>query len=218
MGRNGVGKSSMLKRLATSLDLPISYKSQHPKMSKAGTVTSLLAHKKYRARMADPQFQSDVVRPMNIDRIKNKNLNRLSGGERQKVAILCCLATAADIYMLDEPSANLDIEQRAIITQILKRFFLNFKKCGFVVEHDIMMATSIASEMYSNVIVFQDDPDAVERCFQACQPKSFNGAMNSFLADLGITLRTDPEHGRPRINRVGSGRDREQKASGQYVQ
>lgn len=218
MGRNGVGKSSMLRKFKEEFDgSAISYKAQHPRLPSKGTVKSLLSHRRFVTRIKDPQFASDVVKPLNIKAIQNKRLDKLSGGEMQKVAILCCLAAEADIYMLDEPSANLDIEQRAVITQVIKRFFLNFKKCGFVVEHDVMMATSIASETYSNVIVFERETDPDHRAYRARQPVSFSSAMNAFLKDLNITMRTDKEHGRPRINRVGSGRDREQKAAGEYI-
>jgi ATP-binding cassette subfamily E protein 1 len=163
--------------------------------------------------MNDPVFQTDVVKALSIDQIKDKNIDQLSGGELQRVTTLCCLATEANIYLLDEPSANLDIEQRAVITKIIKRFALHFQKAVFVVEHDIMMATSLASEDFSNVIVFSGE----NRTYLAERPKSFTGAMNKFLQDLNITLRTDRTNGRPRINRIDSGRDREQKSIGKFI-
>ena len=47
----------------------------------------------------------------------------------------------ADIYLIDEPSAYLDSEQRIIAAKVIKRFILHAKKTGFVVEHDFIMAT-----------------------------------------------------------------------------
>lgn len=225
LGRNGTGKSSMMNRLRdimTEQGYHVSHKPQHPELGKLcvakdvfPTVQSLLHRKRFISRMIDPVFQSDVVKPLNIN-FKEKKVNLLSGGELQRLMILCCLATEADMYILDEPSANLDIEQRAVVTKVLKRFLVHFKTAGFIIEHDILMATSLASEEFSNVIVLSGDPS--HRIYHADQPKSFNHAMNKFLKDLNITLRSDKVNGRPRINRILSGRDQEQKKTGTYIE
>lgn len=46
----------------------------------------------------------------------------LSGGELQRVAIVLCLGKPADIYLIDEPSAYLDSEQRIIAARVIKRY------------------------------------------------------------------------------------------------
>jgi ATP-binding cassette subfamily E protein 1 len=48
----------------------------------------------------------------------------LSGGELQRVAITLCLGKPADVYLIDEPSAYLDSEQRLVAAKVIKRFFL----------------------------------------------------------------------------------------------
>ena len=54
------------------------------------------------------------------------------------------LGKPAEIYLLDEPSAYLDAEQRLITARVIKRFILNNMKCAFIVEHDFIMATYLA--------------------------------------------------------------------------
>jgi ATP-binding cassette subfamily E protein 1 len=45
----------------------------------------------------------------------------LSGGELQRVAIVLCLGQPSDIYLIDEPSAYLDSEQRIVAAKVIKR-------------------------------------------------------------------------------------------------
>jgi ATP-binding cassette subfamily E protein 1 len=67
----------------------------------------------------------------------------LSGGELQRCAIVLCLGTRADIYLIDEPSAYLDSEQRIAASRVIKRYIMHAKKTAFVVEHDFIMATYV---------------------------------------------------------------------------
>merc|ERR1719181_2503190 len=101
-----------------------------------------------------PQFQTDVAKPMLIDAIQDQEVPNVSGGELQRVAIVLALGKPADIYLLDEPSAYLDVEQRIVAARVIKRFILHAKKTAFVVEHDFIMATYLADK----VIVFDGVP------------------------------------------------------------
>ena len=65
-----------------------------------------------------------------------------------------CLGKPADIYLVDEPSAYLDSEQRLVAAKVIKRFIIHAKKTGFVVEHDFIMATYLADR----VVVFTGRP------------------------------------------------------------
>ena len=92
---------------------------------------------------------------------------------------------------------------------MIKRFILHSKKTAFVVEHDFIMATYLADR----VIVYDGTP-AVD-CV-ATAPRSLLDGMNKFLRDLNITFRRDPTNFRPRINKLDSVKDREQKGAGNY--
>ena len=54
----------------------------------------------------------DCKRRLGIGKFMDKKLTELSGGELQRVALTLALSQDADIYLFDEPSAFLDIEQR----------------------------------------------------------------------------------------------------------
>lgn len=188
--------------------LNVSYKPQKISPKFEGTVRQLL-HAKIRDAYIHPQFTTDVVKPLNIEGIIDNEVQNLSGGELQRTAIVLCLGKPADIYLVDEPSAYLDSEQRLICARVIKRFIMHSKKCGFIVEHDFIMATYLADR----VIVYEGMPGV--DC-TAGAPESLLTGMNKFLTQLEITFRRDPDNYRPRINKAESQKDKEQKSAGTY--
>nr|XP_023022177.1 ATP-binding cassette sub-family E member 1 isoform X2 [Leptinotarsa decemlineata] len=155
------------------------------------------------------QFIADVMKPLKIEDIIDQEVQNLSGGELQRVAMTLCLGKPADVYLIDEPSAYLDSEQRLVAAKVIKRFIIHAKKTGFVVEHDFIMATYLADR----VIVFEGSPSLKTT---AHAPQTLLAGMNRFLELLGITFRRDPNNFRPRINKLESVKDCEQKRAGQY--
>lgn len=188
--------------------LNVSYKPQMIAPKFEGTVRQLL-HSKIGGSCIHPQFVSDVMKPMNMEDIMDQEVKNLSGGELQRTAIVLALGKPADIYLMDEPSAYLDSEQRIVTAKVIKRFILHARKTAFIVEHDFIMATYLADR----VIVYTGQP-AVDCVCNA--PQSLLTGMNAFLADINITFRRDPTNHRPRINKENSLKDREQKAAGTF--
>jgi len=218
LGQNGTGKTTFIKMLAGQMpsdnpdesvpELNVSYKPQKINPKFPGTVRELI-NKRIANTFLHPQFQSDVAKPLNIENIIDQQVLNLSGGELQRVAIVLCLGQPADIYLIDEPSAYLDSEQRIIASKVIKRFILHAGKSGFVVEHDFIMGTYLADR----VIVYEGIPGV--SCV-ATAPQSLLSGMNQFLQSLEITFRRDPTNFRPRINKLNSVKDTEQKAAGNY--
>uniref|UniRef100_A0A8C9RXR9 ATP-binding cassette, sub-family E (OABP), member 1 n=1 Tax=Scleropages formosus TaxID=113540 RepID=A0A8C9RXR9_SCLFO len=188
--------------------LNVSYKPQKISPKFKGSVRALL-HEKIRDAYTHPQFITDVMKPLQIDSIIDQDVQNLSGGELQRVALALCLGKPADVYLIDEPSAYLDSEQRLMAARVIKRFILHAKKTAFVVEHDFIMATYLADR----VIVFDGIPS---KSTTANTPQTLLAGMNKFLSQLEITFRRDPNNFRPRINKLNSIKDVEQKRSGNY--
>lgn len=139
----------------------------------------------------------------------NKNVQQLSGGELQRVALVVAFGKPMDVYLIDEPSAYLDCEQRLLIAKGIKKFIRQSKKTAFIVEHDFIMATYLADK----VIVYEGEPG--RKC-KANRPMSLVEGMNKFLSMLQITFRRDASNGRPRINKLDSLIDKNQKSAGNY--
>lgn len=225
LGENGTGKTTFIRMLAGNLEpdgdtelpvLNISYKPQKISPKFQNHVRHLL-HDKIRDAYVHPQFIADVMKPMKIEEIMDQEVQNLSGGELQRVALVLCLGKPADVYLIDEPSAYLDSEQRLVAAKVIKRFvvknkiflllylisylmnryILHAKKTGFVVEHDFIMATYLADR----VIVIEGEPSVNTVAYS---PQSLLNGMNRFLELLGITFRRDPNNFRPRINKNNS--------------
>lgn len=217
LGENGMGKTTFVNMMSGLVDadgentfpqLSVSLKPQKIITTFKGTVRELFL-KKIKASFVNPNFMSDVVRLLKIEYLLDSQLSNLSGGELQRVAIVLCLGKDANIYLLDEPSAYLDCDQRIVVSKMIKKFVYSRKRTAFIVEHDLVMGTYFADK----VIFFGGRP-GVEST--ASTPMCIEDGMNLFLKNLDITFRRDPSNYRPRINKLDSTKDREQKESGKY--
>lgn len=215
VGANGIGKSTFAKVLA-GVEIPdagpldatirISYKPQYIKPSSSDSVEFFLRSitKKFDAGI----YQHDIIEPLSLSPILQSPIDTLSGGELQRVAIAACLSREADLYILDEPSAHLDVEQRVKITRMFRHHVDGRDAAIMVIDHDIYLIDMISER----ILVFDGVP-AMHG--EATGPFDMREGMNRFLHQLNVTFRRD-RSGRPRINKPDSYLDREQKANGEY--
>lgn len=89
----------------------------------------------------------EAFRTFHLEHLKNRNVYELSSGERQLISILSAWAMDTDIFLLDEPTANLDFAA----TQQLKNILLKLKKQGktlLLSEHRLYYLADIADEYW----------------------------------------------------------------------
>ncbi|MFB6302424.1 MAG: ribosome biogenesis/translation initiation ATPase RLI [Haloferacaceae archaeon] len=216
VGPNGIGKSTLAKLFAGSLEpdegeletrIEVAHKPQYVEADQPMRVDAFLSS--ITDEFGSSYWNTEIARPLDLETVMEQQLPALSGGERQRVAIAATLSRDADLYLLDEPSAHLDVEQRVQATSAIRRYAENNDATAMVIDHDIYMIDLLADRL----MVFEGEP---ARHGHATPPRGMREGMNEFLADLDVTFRRDGRTGRPRINKPGSQLDREQKREGEY--
>jgi ATP-binding cassette subfamily E protein 1 len=218
VGANALGKTTFMRMLA-GVDKPdsgnieigakISFKPQYLKQDYDGDVHSLLYVAYHQNAIENSKIEEQILIPMGIKKLYEKNVKNLSGGELQKVAVAASLMRQADIYALDEPSAFLDIEDRIALAKFLQRFIRAQGKSAVIIDHDIQLIDHVADTL----VIFEGHPGLEG---MASPPMQKEPGMNKFLKALSITYRRDENTGRPRVNKEGGRLDRMQKDSGDY--
>ena len=186
----------------------VSYKPQYIESAYEGTVRDLFATAIWTKAEAG-YFDSEILEPLRVRTMLERDVSTLSGGELQRVAIALCLGRDADIYLIDEPSAYLDSNQRVETAKTIRRVMEKERRTGLIVDHDVYFV-----DLFSDsIMVFSGEP---ARTGVGEGPFPMREGMNRFLKTVGITFRRDADTNRPRINKLDSRLDREQKSAGEY--
>lgn len=86
---------------------------------------------------------------------------QLSGGMRQRVALVRTLATNPKILMLDEPFSALDYQTKLKLEDLISKTLKDFKKTAILVTHDIGEAIA----MSDRILLFSQRPGRIHRIF-----------------------------------------------------
>jgi ATP-binding cassette subfamily E protein 1 len=204
LGENGIGKTTYVSELAKIQgetkrgELRISHKPQY--IVPEDTLVMLYLQEAMK-------YKQQLIKPLELEALFEKSLTELSGGQLQRVVIAKKLAEDADLFLLDEPSAYLDVEQRLLMSKIIRNMMEIKGRACLVVDHDLLFIDYLSERL----IVFDGEP-AVSG--HAKGPYSMQDGMNHFLKGLNVTFRRDEDTGRPRVNKPGSVKDKEQRAKG----
>ena len=217
VGPNATGKTTFVRMLAGE-ETPtagtvqgkwqVSYKPQYLESVYEGTVRELFLTA-IGKKAESGYFETEILEPLKVRGMLERDVSTLSGGELQRVAIALCLGRDADIYLIDEPSAYLDSNQRMEAAKTIRRVMEREGRTGLIVDHDVYFIDMVSD----SIMVFSGEPG---RTGVGEGPFPMRDGMNRFLKMVGITFRRDADTNRPRINKLDSRLDREQKSSGEY--
>ena len=209
LGENGIGKTSFVKILAEVIppdsgnvkgEVKVSYKPQYLHTDSEELVGNVLND-------ACDKYYNQLILPLQLKHLLERQINQLSGGELQRVAIAKCLSQDANLYLMDEPSAYMDAEQRLVVGKVIREQMEAKGQAALIVDHDLLFIDYVSQFL----MIFEGEP-AVEG--HAIGPFSMQEGMNRFLKDINLTFRRDPESYRPRANKLGSQLDRQQRREG----
>ncbi|MFN7105011.1 MAG: ribosome biogenesis/translation initiation ATPase RLI [Pyrobaculum sp.] len=219
IGPNGIGKTTFLKVLVGEIKpaggyvtpvSKISYKPQYIRdiavRNQETPVRLWLAQQV--GEFSDSPIWPDLNASFNLSPLLERNMGELSGGELQRVVVAAALLKKADLYVLDEPVAYLDIEQRITVARTIRRIIEESETAMLVVEHDIAML-----DYMSNATM----PIIGEPGLRGISPGvvDMRTGMNTFLKWADTSFRRDIKTARPRLNKPNSALDREQKEKGE---
>lgn len=174
LGKNGSGKSTLLKLIAGinklhegSIDFNghdlgkisnkeraklIAYVPQNITFGDLTVYDSILAGRiayyNYFPSAKDKEIVDQVIKNIGIDGLKDRFVNELSGGERQKVAITKALAQEPSLIIFDEPTGNLDIANEKIILDAAKSIVKEKGISVLIAIHNINMASSYGDKFF----------------------------------------------------------------------
>ena len=217
VGPNATGKTTFVNIISgaidpdegwCTMDAKVSYKPQHVRSDFDGTVSHWL-DSELGTKWRSGEFNTQVIRALQVDKMLELQTKKLSGGELQAVSIAICLGKEADLYLFDEPSAHLDSNARMEAAKAIRRTMESNEKASMVIDHDTYFLDIVSD----SILVFQGEGG---KKGNAMGPLSLRKGMNLFLSDANVTFRRDVESHRPRVNKPSSRKDREQKNSGEY--
>ncbi|BBD71688.1 ribosome biogenesis/translation initiation ATPase RLI [Sulfodiicoccus acidiphilus] len=219
VGPNGIGKTTFVKILVGELKADagivepeksrLAYKPQVISPFTERTVREVMEDASKDSLSSSSWFYVEVVRRFGLHKLLDSSVSSLSGGELQKLMIAKTLAKEADVYVFDEPSAYIDVEERYVMARAIKRVTRERRSATLIVEHDLAIHDYVADR----IIVFSGKPGVSGNVEE---PVPLRHGLNKFLREFGITFRRDAETGRPRANKPMSYLDRLQKERNEY--
>ncbi len=162
-------------------EIKISYKPQRiellPRIYK-GKVIDLIK------KIDEKKIANELIKELELTSVINRNIDELSGGELQRLAILAALSKKAELIILDEPCAFLDIPQRIKVAKLIRALAEN--SSILVVEHDLAILDYISDEIQ----IFYGEQAAYGIVSQSKTVKrGINEYLDGFLPDDNVRFR-----------------------------
>ncbi|MFI5415246.1 MAG: ribosome biogenesis/translation initiation ATPase RLI, partial [Candidatus Lutacidiplasmatales archaeon] len=218
VGPNATGKTTFVRMLA-GVEAPtvgtppkgvtVSYKPQYLKATNTASLRERLELLRGDPTFDAGVFERELVPGLHLDTLLDVALPDLSGGELQRAAVALALARPAMLYLLDEPSAYLDADERIAMAKLIRRQVERQAVSALIVDHDVYFLDLACDAL----MAFRKEGTSGG---VGAGPFAMRAGMNLLLKEVQVTFRRDAETLRPRINREGSVLDREQRERGEY--
>ena len=172
VGPSGCGKSTILSILAGLIDYDgeinylnnskIGYMLQSDCLFPFRTIlNNCLLGLEIKNELKNKYYVLKLIKNYGLDDFKNSYPNNLSGGMKQRVALIRTLATKPDILLLDEPFSALDYQTRLAVADDIYKILKKENKTAIMVTHDIAEAISMSDK----IIVMSKRPGKIKKIY-----------------------------------------------------
>ena len=142
----------------------------------------------------DVEIARGILKKTELEGFEARLMNELSGGERQRVVLARALATQAQILLLDEPTANLDLAHQATMLRLIRNHCDTARVAAVIVTHDL----NLAAEFADLALLMQQG-----RAVTAGPPREiFTPALLERIFTLRVLVDAHPISGAPRITPI----------------
>ena len=176
VGPSGCGKSTILSILCNLMDYSdgnitfynnskIGYMLQEDSLFDFRTILdNCLIGLEINKELTDDkkEYVLKLLKDYGLDKFKDKYPENLSGGMRQRVALIRTLATNPDILLLDEPFSALDYQTRLMVSDDVYNIIKKEKKSAIMVTHNIEEACMLSDR----VIVLTGRPSKIKNIYE----------------------------------------------------
>ena len=129
----------------------------------------------------------EMIEKFGLGHLLERNLDQLSGGELQRVAICATLLKQADVYFFDEPSSYLDIYERMRIVRIIQE--LSESARVIVIEHDLAVLDVIAD--LTHIVYGKKGAFGIFTPARSTRT-AINAYLDGFLVEENVRIRDKP--------------------------
>jgi len=142
----------------------------------------------------DIELAENAIQETELAGFESRLMNELSGGERQRAVLARALATGAKLFLLDEPTANLDLAHQATMLRLIRSRCDATNSAAVVVTHDVNLAAE-----FSNEVMLMKDGRTVA---YGSPHEVLSEELLKQVFDLHVLVDAHPVSGAPRITPV----------------
>jgi iron complex transport system ATP-binding protein len=142
----------------------------------------------------DIELAHEAIRETELIGFESRLMNELSGGERQRAVLARALATEAKLFLLDEPTANLDLAHQATMLRLIRSRCDTSDSAAVVVTHDV----NLAAEFSDQVMLLKEG----RTIFFGAPHEVLTEQLLKEVFDLRVLVDAHPVSGAPRVTPV----------------